>query len=115
MNHDELILVTGATGFLGVQLVRELLDRQPNATLALLVRDRPGQSGQQRADLIVPPADRLRVQVHSGDVSQPNCGLDAAAYQPLPPPPPRATPPPPRVLFDPPRDGPRRINVEGTR
>ena len=54
MNNEELILVTGATGFLGAQLVRELLERQPHATLALLIRDRPGQSGQQRADSIVP-------------------------------------------------------------
>jgi thioester reductase-like protein len=71
MNSEELILVTGATGFLGTQLVRELLDRQPHARLALLIRDRPDQSGQQRADLIVPPAERHRVEVHSGDVGQP--------------------------------------------
>ena len=115
MNHDELILVTGATGFLGVQLVRELLDRQPNATLALLVRDRPGQSGQQRADLIVPPADRLRVQVHSGDVSQPNCGLDAAAYQRLSATTTRVIHSAATVRFDHSLDEARRINVEGTR
>ena len=50
LKDDELILVTGATGFLGVQLVRELLARQPRATLALLIRNRPDQTGQQRAD-----------------------------------------------------------------
>jgi len=85
MKVEELILVTGATGFLGVQLVHELLDRYPQATLALLIRDRaghaghPSQTGQQRADAFVPPAQRSRVQVFSGDVSQPNCGLDSAA------------------------------------
>ena len=115
MNHDELILVTGATGFLGVQLVRELLDRQPNATLALLVRDRPGQSGQQRADSIVPPADRSRVQVYSGDVSQPNCGLDAAAYQRLSATTTRVIHSAATVRFDHSLDEARRINVEGTR
>src|ERR1017187_9267849 len=115
MNHDELILVTGATGFLGVQLVRELLDRHPNATLALLVRDRPGQSGQQRADLIVPPADRSRVQVHSGDVSQPNCGLDAAAYQRLSATATRVIHSAATVRFDHSLDEARQINVEGTR
>src|SRR5664279_827168 len=83
MNNEELILVTGATGFLGVQLVRELLDRRPNATLALLIRDRKGLSGQERADAIIPAADRSRVEVYSGDVSQPNCGLDSAAYERL--------------------------------
>src|SRR5271156_1036329 len=80
MNNEELILVTGATGFLGVQLVRELLERKPNAALALLIRDRAGQSGQQRADSFIPLAERPRVQVFSGDVSQPHCGLDPAAY-----------------------------------
>ena len=45
MNSEELIFVTGATGFLGVQLVRELLARQPQARLALLIRDRAGQLG----------------------------------------------------------------------
>jgi len=50
MNSEELILVTGATGFLGVQLVRELLERQPHARLALLIRGKAGQSCQQRAD-----------------------------------------------------------------
>src|ERR1035441_550140 len=48
MNSEELILVTGATGFLGVQLVRELLARHPQARLALLIRDRAGQPGQQQ-------------------------------------------------------------------
>ena len=33
MNSDELILVTGATGFLGVRLVHELLHRHPEARL----------------------------------------------------------------------------------
>ncbi len=69
MNSDELILVTGATGFLGVQLVRELLERQPTATLALLIRDRAGQSGQQRADSIYSRAASGRVFRSSREMS----------------------------------------------
>jgi thioester reductase-like protein len=83
MTSDEFILVTGATGFLGVQLLREILQRQPHARLALLIRDRPDQSEQQRADLIVPSGERSRVEVYSGDVCQPNCGMDAAAWSRL--------------------------------
>jgi thioester reductase-like protein len=115
MKNEELILLTGATGFLGVRLVRELLDRQPDAKLALLIRDRPGQPGQQRADLFVPPEDRLRVQVYSGDVSQPNCGLDAAAYQRLSAETTRVIHSAATVRFDHSLDEARAINVEGTR
>ena len=114
MDSEELILVTGATGFLGVQLVHELLDRQPHAVLALLIRDRPGQSGQQRADLIVPPAERPRVQIYSGDVSQPNCGLDSAAYQRLSAETTRVIHSAATVRFNQSLDEARRINVEGT-
>jgi long-chain acyl-CoA synthetase len=115
MNSEELILVTGATGFLGVQLVRELLARQPQARLALLIRDRAGQPGRQRADLIVPPADRARVQVYSGDVGQHNCGLDTAAYQRLTAETTRVIHSAATVRFDHSLEEARRINVEGTR
>lgn len=115
MNSEELILVTGATGFLGAQLVCELLDRHPNAALALLIRDRPGQSGQQRADLIVPPSERSRVQVYSGDVGQPNCGMDAITYQRLSEETTRVIHSAATVRFDHSLEEARRINVEGTR
>ena len=115
MNSEELILVTGATGFLGVQLVRELLERKPNATLALLIRNRAGQSGQQRADAFIPLADRSRVQVVSGDVSQPNCGLDADAYGRLSAEVTRVIHSAATVRFDHSLAEARSINVEGTR
>lgn len=115
MNRDELIFVTGATGFLGVQLVRELLDCQPNAMLALLIRDRAGKSGEQRADAFVPAAQRSRVQVYSGDVSHPNCGLDAAAYERLSAEATRVIHSAATVRFDHSLNEARSINVEGTR
>ncbi len=115
MNNEELILVTGATGFLGVQLVRELLERKPNATLALLIRNRAGQSARQRADSFLPSAERSRVQVFSGDVSQPNCGLDPAVYGRLSAETTRVIHSAATVRFDHSLDEARRINVEGTR
>lgn len=115
LNNEELILVTGATGFLGVQLVREVLERKPNATLALLIRDRAGQSARQRADAFIPPGDRSRVQVFSGDVSQPNCGLDRAVYARLSAETTRVVHSAATVRFDHSLDEARRINVEGTR
>ena len=115
MNSEELILITGSTGFLGVQLVHELLQRRPNATLALLIRGRAGETAQQRADAFIPLAERSRVQVLSGDVSQPNCGLDAAAYAHLTAEATRVIHSAATVRFDHSLDEARRINVEGTR
>jgi long-chain acyl-CoA synthetase len=115
MNKEELILVTGATGFLGTRLVRDLLDSQPNATLALIVRDFRDASAQQRVDSFVPPADRPRVQVFSGDVSQPNLGLDSNAWQQLAATVTRVIHSAATVRFDQSLDEARAINVEGTR
>ncbi len=114
-NHAERILITGATGFLGVQLVRELLQRKPNASLALLIRNTAGQSAQQRADTFIPPGDRARVEVFSGDVSQPNCGLSPADYARLSAETTRVIHSAATVRFDHSLDEARRINVEGTR
>lgn len=110
-----MILVTGATGFLGVQLVRELLEQKPDATLALLIRDTAGQSAQQRADSFIPLVDRARVQVYSGDVSQPNCGLQVADYEHLSAEMTRVIHSAATVRFDHTLAEARRINVEGTR
>jgi len=115
MNDEEFILMTGATGFLGMRLVRELLEKQPNATLALLIRDRAGQTGQQRADSFVPQADRSRVVVFSGDVGQPGCGLERETYQRLQAETTRVVHSAATVRFDHSLDDARRINVEGTR
>jgi len=115
MNSEELIFVTGATGFLGVQLVRELLARQPHARLALLIRDRPGQPGRERADAFVPASARSRVDVYSGDVGEDRCGLDAAQYERLTAGTTRVIHSAATVRFDHSLDEARRINVEGTR
>ena len=115
MNGEELILITGATGFLGVQVVHKLLDAYPQASLALLIRDKAGQSGQQRVDSFVPAAHRARVRVYSGDVSLPNCGLDAAAYDRLSAEATRVIHSAATVRFDHSIEEARHINVEGTR
>jgi thioester reductase-like protein len=96
-------------------LVGELLERQPHARLALLIRDRPGQPGRERADRIVPASERARVEVYSGDVGEPNCGLDRAAFDRLSAETTRVIHSAATVRFDHSLDEARRINVEGTR
>ncbi len=95
--------------------MRELLDQHPQARLALLIRDRPGESGQQRAASIVPADEQARVDVYSGDVSLQKCGLDAAAYERLTATTTRVIHCAATVRFDHSLEEARRINVEGTR
>lgn len=115
MNREELIFVTGATGFLGRRLVSELLERQPQARLALLLRNSPGQSVEQRRDSIVPEAERSRVDAYAGDVGKPGCGLDSAAYEYLSAETTRIIHCAATVRFDHSLEEARNINVEGTR
>lgn len=115
MPSDERILITGATGFLGTQLVRDLLARHPDARLALLIRDKPGMSGRDRAARIVAAEDRGRVDVYAGDVSLPGCGLDATTRAKLQAETTRVIHSAATVRFDHSLDEARAINVEGTR
>jgi long-chain acyl-CoA synthetase len=114
-SSDELILVTGATGFLGTRLVHELLERYPQARLALLVRERAGQSGQQRVDAMVPVEQRGRVDVYGGDVALENCGLESASLKRLSAETTRVIHSAATVRFDHTIEEARAINVEGTR
>lgn len=115
MVREELIFITGATGFLGVQLVRELLDLDPNTQLVLLIRPRSGQTVQQRADEMVPPAQRSRVRSYAGDVSLPYCGLKEDEYHNLAQQVTRVIHSAATVRFDHTLEEARHINVEGTR
>jgi nucleoside-diphosphate-sugar epimerase len=115
MHSDELIVVTGSTGFLGKQLVRELLERQPKARLALIIRPRQGQTAAQRAESIVHASELSRVAVYSGDVSEPDCGLEAATWERLCTEATRVIHSAATVRFDHTLEQARRMNVDGTR
>ncbi|MDJ0383086.1 amino acid adenylation domain-containing protein [Streptomyces sp. G-G2] len=79
------VLLTGASGFLGAHLLRELLDRT-DADLHLLVRARDRAHAHERiaaAQLrhgITRPLPRGRIHPLPGDLAQPRLGLSAADF-----------------------------------
>lgn len=114
------ILITGATGFLGAELVRVLLDGQPEARLHLLVRESRGVKAADRVSsllrrMAVPEADMARVEAIPADVSLDLCGLDPGHYRSLTQRVTRVIHGAASVRFDHDIDTARRINVEGTR
>ncbi|HTJ31445.1 MAG TPA: SDR family oxidoreductase, partial [Acidobacteriaceae bacterium] len=115
MASDELILITGATGFLGTSLVYELLERHTEARLALLIRNGSTESAQQRAARMLPQGAESRVEVYSGDVSKPSLGLSPEAHKSLAERLTRIVHCAATVRFDHTLEEARNINVEGTR
>ncbi len=83
-----LALLTGACGFLGRQVARELL-RTTDLRLICLARDKADESAAARvarifAGIGISPAElEQRVEVRVGDVALPDLGLDAADYADL--------------------------------
>ena len=74
------ILLTGATGFLGGDLLVRLLQARPEATVYCLVRARkPEYLERRRAAILdragVQPADQARVVAVVGNVERPDLGL----------------------------------------
>jgi len=79
---DGGILLTGATGLVGGELLPRLLRAAPSATVHCLVRARDAAALERRAaglvaDPRLPAADAARVRVVAGDVRAPDLGLGA--------------------------------------
>jgi long-chain acyl-CoA synthetase len=91
-DQDPCLLLTGATGFLGAQVARRLLD-ETGLTVIALVRAADQASAAKRLSrawwdwpelvaALTPQAESkpARIEILAGDVSLPNLGLDEAAY-----------------------------------
>jgi len=84
---EQTLLITGATGFLGRWLARELLERT-DATLFCLVRSGQQHAARRLQDALVDTgvdASRINGRVHAleGDLSQPYLGLPRAEFERL--------------------------------
>ena len=119
---DEVVVVSGATGFVGRELVRELLARLPAARLALLVRDTPDQPAERRFERILrslPPSEReavrTRIEVLPADVTAPQCGMVDETYRRIAQAATRVIHAAADIRFDQTLPEARQVNVEGTR
>jgi thioester reductase-like protein len=79
------VLITGATGFLGIHLLTELLGSDPKATAWCLVRASSREHGLQRilneAQAFELQVDPTRIRVLCGDLNAPSLGLTAEDWQ----------------------------------
>ena len=117
------LIVSGATGFLGRELVAHLLGEDASTHLGLLVRGKDDADAQRRVDALlaeVVPAARLsdaraRTQVIRADLEKERLGLDPKAYEALVAETTGVIHGAASVSFSLPLDEARRINVDGTR
>ncbi|HEX9074370.1 MAG TPA: SDR family oxidoreductase, partial [Anaerolineae bacterium] len=83
-----MVLLTGATGFLGAQIARRLIQKA-DYTITALVRAEDDERARRRLSRAwwdwheLAEAIGTRVQVVCGDVSAPRLGLDAPTYDAL--------------------------------
>ena len=117
------IVITGATGFLGREIVAALLQDDPKVRLTLLVRGKDDADARRRGDQLL--ADVLsgaaladgkqRCDVVRADLEKELLGLDQAGYDALVKRTSAVIHGAASVSFSLPLDEARRINVEGTR
>lgn len=88
---EKVILITGATGFVGQNLVHKIINTERNTKLVLLVRGKTNVDATTRMNNILTnifkdiEIDELRqrIEIIKGDVGEDNLGLTIAQYKAL--------------------------------
>jgi thioester reductase-like protein len=116
--RPETALVTGATGFVGRELVHQLVGRYPGLEVVALVRATdPAMLARRRTSLVhgMPAHHAARVYVVRGDMTAPHLGLDETDRTHVLERVDRVLHCAASIRFDLPLDVARRENVESTR
>lgn len=114
------VLLTGATGFLGMEVLARLLERDDREVVCL-VRAPDAAGAAERLDGVLatlwddPAPYRARVRAVAGDVTRPGLGMDSAERSVLAEDVGAIVHCAASIAFDLPLDEARAINVEGTR
>ena len=114
------VFLTGATGFLGMEVMARLLERGDREVIAL-VRAADDAAAQERLDGILaklwadPSPYRGRARAVAGDVTSPGLGMDAGTRSHVAEEAGAVMHCAASISFDLPLDEARQINVEGTR
>ena len=114
------VFLTGATGFLGMEVLARLLEAGEREVVAL-VRAEDGPAAEARLDGVLaklwrdPAPYRGRVRAVAGDVTSPGLGIDPAERTSLAEDIGAVMHCAASIAFDLPLDEARKINVEGTR
>ncbi len=119
----ETVFLTGATGFLGSEILKRIIETHPRSKLALLVRSTARETARERVDKLMArvfsqgEATRHaeRVEVVEGDISLRGAGMDSERSAKLAARIDHVIHCAASVRFDLPLDVARRDNTEGTR
>lgn len=112
-------LVTGATGFLGREVVVRLLETDPSAQLTLLIRGKDDADAQRRGDKLLAELGAKkhasRVTIVRGDIEQDRLGMDEKTRDRVASTTSSIIHGAASVSFTLPIEEARNVNVEGTR
>jgi thioester reductase-like protein len=119
----DTVLLTGATGFLGTEIMKRILEGHPRSRLALLVRSTTRETARERVDKLLvrtfgpetAARHAERIEVAEGDISLRGAGMDSERSARLAERVDHVIHCAASVRFDLPLEVARRDNTEGTR